>query len=189
MQTFFDDKIDQDSNDLAYPFSISLANEYIAQYDKYNVKIWWGNGSTEDDCDPVLAKGIAVWIQYAGPSGSLDGYVTLKITGVQTFLTKNREIAEYVPVSEFLNMQSEGTDASIVTKGNFDAFIGGEDDPDNAPINDHRWSNSFKGRSIASSTWELQIEDFSTDTDINWNNVRDIVIYMETMTSTLPDLL
>ncbi|MCI5162808.1 MAG: hypothetical protein D3917_12490 [Candidatus Electrothrix sp. AX5] len=179
VQAFLADKIDSDSNDLAFPFSISLADEGIARYSKYNVKIWWGTASPP--CDPVQAKGITVFIETTQAT-QLDPYVTLKLTGSQTFLNKNKEVLEYVPVSKYLNMQSIGTDSSVVTTGSFDAFV--NDDPRDSTM--YQWSNSFKGRSVASSSWEIVIEDFSWGNKIDWNAVTDITFFMDTMAMTLP---
>ena len=47
------------------------------------------------------------------------------------------------------------------------------------------WSNSFKGRSVAASDWEMVISDIG-DYPIDWSKVTDIVLYMEAMGTPLP---
>lgn len=168
-----------DWNDLSLEFSTSLNDQIFSKYHKYNVKIWWGNASPP--CDPVEAKGVTVLIK-TNQVASLDMYVTLTLDGTQTFLNRQNEIVEYVPASEYLNMQVADIDDSLVTVGSFDAFI--NVDPDSYSM--HEWSNSFKGRSIASANWKLLIEDFSYPYDVDWSKVTDIVIYMDTMGNQLP---
>lgn len=179
LQGYLNSKLDIEWNELSLNFSISLTDEVIKRYHKYNTKIWWGNASPP--CDPVEAKGVTVLIT-TNQTASLEPYVTLTMKGTQTFLNRDSEIVEYVPVSEYLNMQVADTDNTLITKGSFDAFI--NEDPDAASL--HEWTNSFKGRSIASANWSLVIEDFSYPYDLDWSKVTDIIIYMDTMGNELP---
>lgn len=174
LQEFLNGHIDPDWNDVSFPFSISLNDEVISRYRKYNMKIWWG--SVLPPCDPIEAKGVTVMIS-TNQAAYLEPYVTLKLSGSQSFLNSSGEIMDYVPVSNYLNMQSISTDSSVVTVGSFDAFI--NTDPDTVSM--HEWTNSFKGRSLASSNWEILIEDFSYPADIDWSKVTDITFYFDTM--------
>lgn len=176
VQQFLNNKIDQGTNNLEFPFSISLTDIAVSQYGRSNMKIWWGH--EDQPCDPVEAKGVSVLISTT-QSAFLDPFVTLTLAGAQSFLNKTRKIVEYVPVSNYLNMQVIDNDTSIVTKGSFDAFV--NTDPRLADITSRGWSSSFKGRSLASSNWSVLIQNFSYPA-IDWNKVTDITFYFDTMT-------
>jgi hypothetical protein len=146
------------------------------------MKIWWGAASLP--CDPVTARGVAVQV-LTTQAANIEPYVLLRLRGEQTFLKENKEIISYVPVSKYLNMQSIETDGTIVTTGGFNAFV--NSDPASYDYSEPRWSNSFKGRSLAAANWELIIEDFATYAeDIDWSKVSDINLYFETMAMQLP---
>lgn len=179
LQKFINDHIDPYWNDLSFDFSTSLDDDIFSRYHKYNTKIWWGTASPP--CDPIESKGLTVMIS-TNQAAYLDPYITLTLDGTQTFLNREEEIVEYVPVSEYLNMQVLDSDDTVITVGSFDAFV--NEDPDNASL--HEWTNSFKGRSIASAKWNMLIEDFSYPYDLDWSKVTDITIYFDTMTNQLP---
>jgi hypothetical protein len=175
VQSFLSGKVNPTDNSLLFDFASALNDYYISKWSKYNLKIWWGTASPP--CDPVPTKGIAVNF-LTNQSASITPLITLSQKGHSTYLDKTRNILEYVPVSEYLNMLSENTDSSIVTTGIFAAYVNGN------PETDVLWDPSFKGRSVASSNWEFKVNDIG-DYPIDWSKVTDIVLYLDAMGSSL----
>lgn len=172
-QAFLSDKIDKATNSFRYQFPTHVLDAHLKQPGLTNAKIWYGTASPP--CDPVSAKGIAVHFSTA-QQAPIKPHVTLMQNGHSTYLTGSGSIVEYVPVSKYLNVLEAGTDTSIITRGDFAAFV--NTDPNTAST----WSPSFKGRSIASSNWDMQINDQNSQNyPIDWSKVKDITIYMEAL--------
>jgi hypothetical protein len=177
VQNFLSGKVNTSANSLNYEFSTSLNDYYISKLNKYNMKIWWGTASPP--CDPVQAGGVAVNLVTTQASGLIGPYVTLSQRGHSTYYDKAKNILEYIPVSEYLNMQSSGIDSSITTTGSFYPTI------NLPPQAGGLWDPSFKGRSVAASNWQMLIEDIGYEL-IDWTKVSDIELYFDTIASTLP---
>ena len=175
IQAYLSNRINKSDNSLLFDFSTSLNNYAISKWNKYNLKVWYGTAAPP--CDPVPTKGAAVKFLTTQPT-SITPYVNLTQKGHSTYLNKNKEILAYVPVSEYLNLLSEDVEATLSTTGRFNAYV--NRDPDS----DQLWDPSFKGRSVASSDWEMKITDIG-DSSIDWSKVTDIVLYLDTMGSNL----
>jgi len=163
----------------------------LCQQDGDITKIW--QGLLPDNCDQgVSTKGIAVNITTTQNALSLSGvkpWVSLVQKGSSTFgsynyITKTRDILEYIPVSRYLNMADAPPDPYDIayTIGRFPALVN-TDDPNIATT--YYWNGAFKGRSVAAANWEMVIEDNGT-TPIEWDKVTDMTIYMDTVGNALP---
>ena len=176
LQAFISEHLDTETNALKFEFSTSLYDYAIYRPGMNNLKIWYGTVSPP--CDPVPGKGIAVALK-TNQTSYMKPWVTLNQRGHSTYLRKDKTIAEYTPVSEFLNMQSIDSDASVITAGYFAPFI--NTDPDTLQL----WSPSYKGRGVASSNWEMIVEDYGRYPNIiDWSKVTDIKIYLDAMSFT-----
>lgn len=173
VQAFISGKIDKTDNSLNFDFSTALTDTYILQFNKYNMKIWYGSLSAP--CDPVPAKGVAVRFNTTQIQ-SITPYVRLTQKGHSTYFNSNREILEYVPMGEYLNLLTADTSSTPATVGQFTAYVNKD------PAVDALWDPSFKGRSVASSDWTLRITDIG-DYPIDWSKVTDIYLYMDTINS------
>lgn len=175
VRDFIAGKVNKSTNSLTYEFSTSLNDFYISKLNKFNMKIWWGTASPP--CDPVQAGGVAVNLITSQVSGLIGPYVTLSQRGHSTYYDKDKNILEYIPVSEYLNMQNIGNDSSVTTTGSFFSSI------NTAPVSGTLWDPSFKGRSVASSNWQMTIEDIGYEL-IDWTLINDIELYIDTIAST-----
>lgn len=186
LQAFLNSKIKSSDNSFRFTFSTSLNDSYISKWGLYNLKIW--QGTLPLPCDQsVSTKGIQAYFDTRqAATSSILPRITLSQKGHSTFLkydmsSSKTEIVEYVPVSAYLNLQREHNDPqdTTVTLGRFNALV--NTDPNTIPS----WSNSFKGRSVASSDWEMIIEDLG-NSPIVWNKLKDIILYLDTIGSPLP---
>ncbi len=160
---------------ISFDFSTSLEDSYIAVYPVYNLKIWYGTAAPP--CDPVLRSGVAIRFDTTQGS-SVEPLVTLKQQGHSTFNDKNRNLVEYTPVNEYLNLQGVSTDNMFVTTGVLDTFSGVYINQD--PPSSSLWNNAFKGRSVASSSWLMEVKDIGAST-IDWGKVNNIIIHMDVL--------
>lgn len=173
LQAFLSSKIDKTDNSLNFDFATALTDNYILQFNKYNMKIWYGTLSAP--CDPVPAKGVSVRFNTT-QTQSITPYVRLTQKGHSTYFDSDKNILEYVPVGEYLNMLSDNQDSLLATVGQFTAYVNKD------PAADPLWDPSFKGRSVASSDWSMRISDIG-DYAIDWSKVTDLYIYMDTINS------
>lgn len=169
-KTFIGDHINE-NGDLQFAFSISEDASFLRFYDLYNVKIWEGQLPCNS---PSTAKGIAV-----GISADLSNYPTvhLKQSGHSSLRDKGGDIHQYIPISDFhFLFESAGDNYLPSTEDIMTAF---QLSPrtDGGVLGD--WSPNFKGRSLASSNWEITVYK---DTVQDLRSINDITLYVDTIT-------
>lgn len=183
VQEYIIPRIDAASKSFKFNFSTALTDLNISIWNKYNLKIWYG--TQVSPCPSITSRGVAVYLNTEQSSSNIVPYVTLTQRGHQTFLNSKKEIKEYVPTSNYLNMTLSSDpftlNDNIKTTAFFDAYF--KVLPTSVPM----WDNSFWNRSIAASDWELALTDnaYRYDVPINWTDIDDIEVYFDTVGSNI----
>ena len=176
VQAFISEHINSQGN-LEFSFPISENSTFLANSILFNIKMW--SGPAPSVCDPLPTPVIGTTVSLITTQNtSLRPKVRLRQTGHSSLKDGNGTFHEYIPVydSHFL---FEGSGDYIPSTGDeIVAFIG--DAREGGQFG--TWTGKFKGKSISSSDWSMEIFDWNSfykKTD--FSKITDILLHVDTI--------
>jgi len=172
VQAFIGEHINAQGN-LQFTFSLSESASFLSNSILFNVKMW--SGPVPATCDPLPTPVVGTAVSLiTNQITSLRPKVRLQQTGHSSLKDGGGIFHEYIPVYDAHFLFEGSGDYAPSTQSETVAFIG---DAREGGLYGS-WTNKFKGKSISSSNWEMEIfdwnpvykkTDFSKLTDIYLN--------------------
>jgi len=161
-----------------FSFIIPEGAPYFSGFNWFNQKLWAGQAPTGCDAFGNSQLGVAVNV-VTSQTGKINPLVRLKQAGHSTLRDAAGQFFEYIPVNDRYFVISDEWQASYkdYRERTWSAFF----NTDPATQSGERWTDAFKGRSIVSPGWDMELidGDLSDAQKMDLSKITDVSIYMD----------
>lgn len=177
-QAFIAEHLDPATNRLRFSFTISEGSSFFAASGKFNVKLW--SGPAPSGCGPLVdpVKGTTVNLLSTQVTQARPR-VRLRQIGHSSLRDSFGDIVDYIPVGDMHFFLTGSGDYLPIKEAEFNAYF---EAADPRAGGNGAWTGNFKGRSLSSSNWEIEL--FDSDPlypRTDWSRLTDIRLYFDTI--------
>lgn|GEM_PF-2059850 len=176
LQAFISEHINAQGH-LQFAFTLAENASYLSSSVLYNVKMWTGAPPAACDSLPTPVTGTTVSI-LTNQTQTIRPKARLKQTGHSSLKDGSGVFHEYIPVYDF-HFLLEGTGEYLPsTEAEIISFIGDAREDGRYGT----WTGKFKGKSISSPNWEIEIFDWNAlygKTD--FGKLTDVRLHIDTI--------
>jgi hypothetical protein len=177
VQAFINDHVNA-QGELQFPFTVAENASFLASSRQYNLKLW--SGPAPSSCDPLVTPVLGTAINVISTqSSNFKPKVRLRQTGHSSLRNSSGGVTVYIPISNFHFLFEGGGDFVPYKEAEFVAYTNAIDPRTQSGGS---WTGGFKGRSISSSNWELELFDWNLiypATDLS--KITDLQIHLDTI--------
>ncbi len=179
VQSFVGEHLNEEGN-LEFAFTISEDASLFAGSQRYNQKLW--SGSAPSGCDALVTPVIGTTINLlTTQSAKIKPKIRLRQSGHSSLRDAFGDVVEYIPVGDFHFLFQGGDQYLPFKEAEFNAFVNA-DDP--RTESGGTWTGAFKGRSVSSSDWNLELFDgrvVPPVVEIDLSKIEDIQVHLDTI--------
>ncbi|WP_295591356.1 hypothetical protein [uncultured Lamprocystis sp.] len=165
-----------------FKFSFALADNasFLSDQHWYNMKLW--NGPAPADCTALVTpvQGTTVNL-ITSQSSKFVPYMRLRQSGHSSLRDWAGDLVTFIPIRDFQFRSDPALDFSPFTQALVTGFVNATDPRTQVT---GTWTGGFKGLSITSANWELELTGWKIGSGLvppDLSKLTDIAIHMDTI--------